>query len=136
MSDSVRPHRRQPTRLPRPWYSPGKSTAVGCHFLLHQGPSVPIIVGSAQKLGLGGEWSTAGSVWGNQLRYQRRELSPFGSLKIFILFKTLPPGCLPRFLGQVATQSCVSLLAGWVILCAGNCEMDGFARKEMKPPRA
>ena len=35
MSDSVRPHRRQPTRLPRPWDSPGKNTGVGCHFLLH-----------------------------------------------------------------------------------------------------
>ena len=34
MSDSVRPHRRQPTRLPRPWDSPGKNTGVGCHFLL------------------------------------------------------------------------------------------------------
>ena len=34
MSDSVRPQRRQPTRLPRPWDSLGKNTAVGCHFLL------------------------------------------------------------------------------------------------------
>ena len=34
MSDSVRPHRRQPIRLPRPWDSPGKNTGVGCHFLL------------------------------------------------------------------------------------------------------
>ena len=34
MSDSVRPHRRQPSRLPRPWDSPGKNTGVGCHFLL------------------------------------------------------------------------------------------------------
>ena len=33
MSDSVRPHRRQPTRLPRPWASQGKNTGVGCHFL-------------------------------------------------------------------------------------------------------
>ena len=33
MSDSVRPHRRQPTRLPRPWDSPGKNTGVGRHFL-------------------------------------------------------------------------------------------------------
>ena len=32
--DSVRPHRRQPTRLPRPWDSPGKNTGVGYHFLL------------------------------------------------------------------------------------------------------
>ena len=34
VSDSVRPHRRQPTRLPRPWDSPDKNTGVGCHFLL------------------------------------------------------------------------------------------------------
>ena len=34
MSDSVRLHRRQPTRLPCPWDSPGKNTGVGCHFLL------------------------------------------------------------------------------------------------------
>ena len=34
MSDSVRPHRWQPTRRPRPWDSPGKNTGVGCHFLL------------------------------------------------------------------------------------------------------
>ena len=30
----MRPHRWQPTRLPRPWDSPGKNTGVGCHFLL------------------------------------------------------------------------------------------------------
>ena len=34
MSDCVWPHRQQPTRLPRPWDSPGKNTGVGCHFLL------------------------------------------------------------------------------------------------------
>ena len=34
VSDSVRPQRRQPTRLSRPWDSPGKNTGVGCHFLL------------------------------------------------------------------------------------------------------
>ena len=34
MSDSVRPHRQQPTRPPHPWDSPGKNTGVGCHFLL------------------------------------------------------------------------------------------------------
>ena len=34
MSDSVWPQRRQPTRLPHPWDSPGKNTGVGCHFLL------------------------------------------------------------------------------------------------------
>ena len=34
MFDSLQPHRRQPTRLPRPWDSPGKNTGVGCNFLL------------------------------------------------------------------------------------------------------
>ena len=33
MSDSVRPHRRQPPGS-HPWDSPGKNTGVGCHFLL------------------------------------------------------------------------------------------------------
>ena len=31
---TLQPHRRQPTRLPHPWDSPGKNTGVGCHFLL------------------------------------------------------------------------------------------------------
>ena len=31
---TLRPHRRQPTRLPHTWDSPGKNTAVGCHSLL------------------------------------------------------------------------------------------------------
>ena len=34
MSNSVRPQRQQPTRLPHPWDSPRKNTGVGCHFLL------------------------------------------------------------------------------------------------------
>ena len=34
MSDSVRPQRWQPTRLPCPWDSPGKNTGVGCHYIL------------------------------------------------------------------------------------------------------
>ena len=31
---TLQPHRRQPTRLSRPWDSPGKNTGVGCHVLL------------------------------------------------------------------------------------------------------
>jgi len=34
MSNSVRPHRPQPTRIPCPWDSPGKNTGVECHCLL------------------------------------------------------------------------------------------------------
>ena len=35
MSDPVRPHRRQPTRLPHPWDSQGKNSGVGSDFLLY-----------------------------------------------------------------------------------------------------
>ena len=31
---TLRPGRRQPTRLLRLWDSPGKNTVLGCHFLL------------------------------------------------------------------------------------------------------
>ena len=34
LCDSVRPCRRQPTRLPRPWDSPGKNSGLVCHFLI------------------------------------------------------------------------------------------------------
>ena len=34
MSDSVQPHKQQPSRLPCPWDSPDKNAGVGCHFLL------------------------------------------------------------------------------------------------------
>ena len=36
VSNSLRPHRLQPTRLPRPWDSPGKNTGVGCQALLQE----------------------------------------------------------------------------------------------------
>ena len=36
MSDSVRSHGRQPTRLSCPSDSPGKNTGMGCHFLLQR----------------------------------------------------------------------------------------------------
>src|SRR5574340_309044 len=52
MSDSVRPHRRQPTRLPHPWDSPGKNIGVGCHFLLQfmKGKSESEVVQSCPTL--------------------------------------------------------------------------------------
>ena len=42
VSDSVRPHGLQPTRLLHPWDSPGKNTGVGCHFLLQRHSLVPL----------------------------------------------------------------------------------------------
>ena len=41
VSDSVRPHRQQPTRLPHPWDSPGKDAGVGCHFLQEYWSGLP-----------------------------------------------------------------------------------------------
>ena len=55
MSDSVQLHRRQPTRLPRPWDFPGKNTGVGCHFLHQDAPksASPIVHNAGFKdLGL------------------------------------------------------------------------------------
>ena len=57
-SDSVRPHRQQPTRLPRPWDSPGKNTGVGCHFLLQC-----MKVKSENE-----KWKWSGSVMSDSLR--------------------------------------------------------------------
>ena len=53
MSDFVRPQRWQPTRLPRPWDSPGKNTGVGCHFLLQcmKGKSESEVAQSCPTLG-------------------------------------------------------------------------------------
>ena len=48
MSDSVLPHRLQPTRLLCPWDSPGKNTGVGCHFLLqHHSSKASVLQHSA-----------------------------------------------------------------------------------------
>ena len=63
MSDSVRPHRRQPNRLPRPWDSPGKNTGVGCHFLLQcmKVKSESEVSQSCQTLSDPMDWSLPGS---------------------------------------------------------------------------
>ena len=51
MSDSVQPHRQQPTRLPCLWDSPGKNTGMGCC----QGPALVdpgnLKQGQSQRLG-------------------------------------------------------------------------------------
>ena len=63
MSDSVRPHRRRPTRLPGPWDSPGKNTGVGCHFLLQsmKGKSESEVAQSCPTLRDPMVWSLPGS---------------------------------------------------------------------------
>ena len=63
VSDSVRPCRRQPTRLPRPWDSPGRNTGVGCHFLLQcmTVKSVSEVTQSCPTLSDPMDWSRPGS---------------------------------------------------------------------------
>ena len=63
MSDSVRPHRQQPTRLSQPRQSPGKNTGVGCHFLLQRkkGKSESEVAQSCPTLGYLMDFSLPGS---------------------------------------------------------------------------
>ena len=63
MSNSVRPHRWQPTRLPCPWDSPGKNTGVGCHFLLQcmKAKSESEVTQSCPTLSNPMDWSLPGS---------------------------------------------------------------------------
>ena len=64
MSDSVRPHRRQPTRLPHPWDSPGKNTGVGCQALLQADlPNPGIEPMSLMSPALAGGFFTTSTIW-------------------------------------------------------------------------
>ena len=90
MSDSVRPHRRQPTRLPRPWDSPRKNTGVGCRFLLQcmKVKSESEVAQSCPTLRNPMDWSPPGSSahgifqarvleWGAIAFSRRQELGSF-----------------------------------------------------------
>ena len=61
VSDSVWPHRWKPTRLPRPWDSPGKNTGVGCHFLLQCVKVKSEVAQSCPTLSDPLDWSLPGS---------------------------------------------------------------------------
>ena len=52
MSNSLRLHGLQPTRLLHPWDFPGKSTGVGCHCLLRLREKVLIkhLLGESEKV--------------------------------------------------------------------------------------
>ena len=59
---SIKTHRWQPTRLPRPWDSPCKNTGVGCHALL-QGiflPGIAYLRRAAPPLEERAEWRRRG----------------------------------------------------------------------------
>ena len=51
MSDSLRPHGLQPTKLLRPWDFPGKNIGVGCHCLLRHGTTDWFQIGKGVRQG-------------------------------------------------------------------------------------
>ena len=102
MSDSVQPHRRQPTRLPCPWDSPGKNTGVGCHFLLQcmKVKSESEVAQSCPTLSLGG---TAAYQAPPSMRFSRQEYwsglplpSPLECMYLFKLVFLFFGGYIPR----------------------------------------
>ena len=64
MYDSLQSFGLKPTRLLSPWDSPGKNTAVGCHFLLQ---GIFPVQGSNPHLlrlpSLAGEFFTTSTTW-------------------------------------------------------------------------
>ena len=86
MSDFVRPHRRQPTRLCSPWDSPGKNTGVGCHFILQcmKVKSETEVAQSCPTL----RDPIDGSLAGSSIHgiFQARVLSYWTDLNIFLSF--------------------------------------------------
>ena len=86
VSNSVRPHRRQPTRLRHPWDSPGKNTGVGCHFLLQRRSgweSWPIKKAEHQRIDTLELWC-----WRRLLRVTWTARRPNQSIR-----KEISPGC-------------------------------------------
>ena len=110
MSDSVRPHRRQPTRLPRPWDSPGKNTGVGCHFLLQcmKVKSEREVPQSCPTLSNSMDCSLPGSsvhrIFQATLRHQQ-----FIKVKFFLRSCTLPRTTSPLFCHMCANSHILSL---------------------------
>ena len=88
MSDSVRPHRRQPTRLPCPWDSPSKNTGVGCHVLLQcmKVKSEREVIQSCLTLRNPMDYSAPGSVHGSfQARVLEWGATAFSQMLILYL---------------------------------------------------
>ena len=105
MSDSM-PHRRQPTRLPRPWDSPGKNTGVGSHFPLH------IIINSMDT-------NLSFTISWNWLRFVSNELMMISNHLIL---------CFPLFLLPSVFPSIRGFPVRWVFPSGGqSIEASAFA---------
>ena len=110
MSDSVRPHRRQPTRLPRPWDSPGKNAGVGCHCLLQcvKVKSESEVAQSCQTLSDPMDCSPPGSSIHGILQARVLEWGAiaFSDLLCLLCHKFLPP----QWILSTSTEKCFSSL--------------------------
>ena len=156
MSDSVRPHRWQPTRLPCPWDSPGKNTGVGCHFLLQcmkvksesevaqscPTPSDPMDcslpgfsvhgIFQAKVLEWGAIPSLCYSLFRNQCwRHLSLEGSPIWVQKLLLCIsqqKEIPSLHLPTLLLRVETENLPFLSPSLNSLCCSSLHPQSLAR--------
>ena len=94
MSDSVWPHRRQPTRLSRPWDSPGKNTGVGCHFLFQcmKGKSESEVAQSCPTLSDPMDCSLPGSSGFSRQEYWSGVPLPSPSFFLVLFYSVFPIG--------------------------------------------
>ena len=101
MSDSLRPRGWWPTRLLCPWTFPGKSTGVGCHFLL-QG----IFLTQGSNLGL---WHYRQMLYGMSLsNFQDALVLQVGPVQSSCSFQrdpTSPGASWVHFSALLATQT-------------------------------
>ena len=96
VSDSVQPHRLLPTRLLRPWDSPGKNTGAGCHFLLQcmKVESESEVAQSCLTLNDPMECSLPGSsihgiFWATELEWGAIAFSQYSILHIYMEFRKI-----------------------------------------------
>ena len=130
MSDSVRPRRRQPTRLLCPWDSAGKDTGVGCHFLLQcmkvksesevaqscptrSDPMDCSLLGSSvhgifQARGL--EW---GAVFFSSACMHACMLSRFSCVRLYAPMDSSPPGYSGRWILHASILEWVAISFSW-----------------------
>ena len=121
MSDSVRPHGRQPTRLLRPWDSPGKNTGVGCHFLLQ-----------CMKVKSESEVAQSCPTSLPHGRQPTRLLRPWD-----LPGKSTGVGChclLPSFMSEQENQAGWFQFWSWFPGCVTLCNCESFGKMEILGP--
>ena len=103
MSDSVLPHRRQPTSLRHPWDSPGKNAGMGCHFLL-QCMKVKVKVKSLSRVQLFATPWTAAKQAPLSMGVSRQEYwsgVPLPSPKLSIIYKNIELLCYTTEINKI-----------------------------------